>query len=134
MEFEYGKKWLSRARSIDLEIKDKIYLIEALYTCCGLQGIAYDKVSVISSPENKLERIMADINDVQKELKTLRKRKEVVIREIQQKIEKLEISPERTILMGFYIGCHSMNEIADDLGYVDAKYCYELRKKGILKL
>ena len=133
MEFEFGKKWLSRARSIDLEIKDKIYLIEALYTCCGLQGIAYDKVSVISSPENKLERIMADINDAQKDLEALRQKKEIVIYEIKERIEILDYSPERTILMGFYVGGHSMESIADDLGY-ELKYCYELRKKGILKL
>ena len=80
MEFEFGKKWLYRARNIELEIKDKIYLIEALYTCCGLQGISYDKVSVISSPENKLERIMADINDAQKELDKLRHQKEPSMR------------------------------------------------------
>lgn len=133
MDFEFGKKWLSRARSIELEIKDKIYLIEALYTCCGLQGISYDKVSVISSPENKLERIMADINDAQKELDALRQKKEIALYEIKQKIEKLDYSPERTVLMGFYVGCHSMSVIAEDLGY-EEHYCYELRKKGILKL
>lgn len=133
MEFEFGKKWLSRARSIELKIQEKIYLIEALYTCCGLQGISYDKVSVISSPENKLERVMADINETQKELEELRKKKEEAVYEIKAKIEKLEYSPERTILMGFYVGCHSMSSIADDLGYAES-YCYELRKKGILKL
>ena len=117
MEFEFGKKWLSRARAIDLEIKEKIYLIEALYTCCGLHGISYDKVSVISSPENKLERIMADINDAQKDLETLRQKKEIALYEIKQKIEKLDYSPERTVLMGFYVGCHSMSVIAEDLGY-----------------
>ena len=133
MEIEYGKKWLSRARKIDLEIKDKIYLIEALYTCCGLQGISYDKISVVSSPENKLERIIADINEAQKELETLRHKKEVVIYEIKNKIDKLDNSPEKTILIGFYIACYSMSSIAEDLGY-EEHYCYELRKKGILKL
>lgn len=133
MEFEYGKKWLSRARSIDLEIKDKIYLIEALYTCCGLQGISYDKISVISSPENKLERIIADINEEQKKLEELRRKKEIVIYEIKSKIDRLDNSPEKTILIGFYIGCYSMSFIAEDLGY-EEHYCYELRKKGILKL
>ena len=133
MEFEEGKKWLSRARSIELEIKDKIYLIEALYTCCGLQGISYDKISVVSSPENKLERIIADINEAQKELEALRHKKEAVIYEIKSKLDTLENSPEKTILIGFYIACYSMDSIADDLGY-ELKYCYELRKKGILKL
>lgn len=133
MEFEEGKKWLSRARSIELEIKDKIYLIEALYTCCGLQGISYDKISVVSSPENKLERLIADINEAQKELEALRHKKEAAIYEIKSKLDTLENSPEKTILIGFYVACYSMDSIADDLGY-ELKYCYELRKKGILKL
>ena len=133
MEVEYGKKWLSRAWKIDLEIKDKIYLIEALYTCCGLQGISYDKISVVSSPENKLERIIADINQAQKELEELRKKKEKAIKEIKKKIDKMEASPEKTILIGFYIGCYPMSSIAEDLGY-EIKYCYKLRDKGIEKL
>ena len=97
MEFEYGNKWLYRARNIDLEIKDKIYLIEALYTCCGLQGISYDKISVITSPENKFERIMADIDKEKRKLEDLRKQKEQAIYEIQAKIDTLETSPEKTI-------------------------------------
>lgn len=133
MEIEYGKKWLSRAWKVDLEIKDKIYLIEALYTCCGLQGISYDKISVVSSPENKLERIIADINEAQKELEKLRNKKEKIINEIKKKIDKIEPSPEKTILMGFYVGCLPMSNIAQDLGY-EIKYCYKLRDKGIKEL
>lgn len=133
MDFEHGKKWLSRARLKDLEIKDQIYLIEALYTCCGLQGINYDKISVISSPENRLERIMVDIHEAQKKLEHLRREKEVIIREITQKIERLGNCPEKTILMGFYVAGHEMSKIAKTLKYSEA-YCYELRKKGIERL
>lgn len=133
MEFEYGNKWLYRARNIDLEIKDKIYLIEALYTCCGLQGISYDKISVITSPENKFERIMADIDKEKRKLEDLRKQKEQAIYEIQAKIDTLETSPEKTILMGFYVKGERMEKIAADIGY-EVKYCYRLRKRGIKKL
>ena len=40
MKYEEGKRHLSRVRTIDLQIKEKNYLIEALYTCIGLQGIS----------------------------------------------------------------------------------------------
>lgn len=133
MEYKQGLKWLSRARTIDFQMKDKVYLIEALYTCCGLQGISYDKISVVSSPENKLERIIADIDKAQRELQELREQKQKVLYEISQKIGKLESSPEKTVLMGFYVGCRQMEEVGRDIGYATS-YCYDLRRKGIEKL
>ena len=133
MDYIEGTKWLSRARNLDLKIKEKIYLIDALYTCCGLQGISYDKISVVTSPENKFERIMADIDKAKRELEVLREQKKRAIDEIQAKIDTLETSPEKTILTGFYIKGDRMDKIATDIGY-ELKYCYRLRKRGIKKL
>jgi len=133
MDVEKGKQLLSKARKIDMEIADKKDLIEALYTCVGLQGISYDKISVVTSPENRFEAIMAEIDLHKKEVEKLQKQKAKAIREVQKKISALEASPEKRILTSFYIGCHSMLEIADALGY-EISYCYQLRKKGIEKL
>jgi len=130
MDIEKGQKWLTRARTLDLKIREKIYFIEALYTCCGLQGISYDRVSVITSPENKFERIMADIDKEQRELETLRQKKEIVLREIVQTINTLDDCPERTILYGYYVGCEEMEKISKEIGY-ELSYCYRLKKRGI---
>ena len=133
MDYKEGNQWLSRARRLDYQIRDKIYLIEALYSCCGLQGISYDKVSVITSPENKFENVMADIDKAKRELDELRERKQYVIYEISAKISTLEASPERNILMAFYVGCQEMEKIAEDVGY-ELSYCYRLKKRGIKML
>ena len=133
MELKQGYKWLSRARNIDYQIKDKIIYIDSLYNCCGLQGISYDKISVMSSPENKFERIMAEIDQEKRELEELRKIKEAVIKEIKEKIDTLNPTPEKTILMGYFIGCKDMKEISREIKY-ELKYCYRLRKKGIKSL
>ncbi len=133
MDYKQGYIWLSRARTLDFQIRDKIEYIESLYSCCGIQGICYDKVSVVISPENKFERIMADIDKEKRELEDLRVRKESAIREISEKINTLNPSPEKTVLMAYFIGCRDMKKISEDLKY-DFKYCYELRKKGIRKL
>ena len=133
VDIKRGKEWLSRAYYIDLLIKEKIYLIEGLYTCCGLQGIVYDKISVVSSPDNRLERIMADIDKEQREVERLQKKKAKILEEIISKINGLETSPEKTILMGFYVKGERMPTIAKDLGFA-TNYCYELRDKGIEKL
>ncbi len=133
MEYKTGFKWLSRARKIDWCIQDKIVYIESLYTCCGLQGISYDKISVITSPENKFERIMGEIDREKREVERLRQLKEELIYEISEKINVLEPSPEKTVLMKFFIGCKDMKKIAIEMKYQE-NYCYELRRKGIKKL
>lgn len=133
MDYMEGSKWLSRARKLDFQIREKIYLIEALYTCCGLQGISYDKVPVVTTPENKFESTMADIDEAKRELEALQKEKQIVINEITEKIYTLEVSPERTILMAFYVGCQEMEKIAKDVGY-ELSYCYRLKKRGIKML
>lgn len=130
MKYEEGKTWLTRVRSIELQIKEKKYQIEALYTCIGLQGISYDKISVLSSPENKFERIIGDIDELKKEVEELQLKKAQIIREISNVINKLGECPERTILFGFYIGGFDMEQLAEDLGY-ELSWCYRLRRKGI---
>lgn len=130
MKYEEGKRYLSRVRTIDLQIKEKNYLIEALYTCIGLQGISYDKVSVVSSPDSKFERIMGEITEQKAALEKLQLKKAEVIREITAELNSLGECPERTILVGFYINGMDMEKISEDLGY-ELSWCYRLRRKGI---
>ena len=130
MKYEEGVRWLTRVRAIDLQIKEKEYQIEALYTCIGLQGISYDKISVMSSPENKFERIIGEIDELKAKVENLRLKKAELIREISNVINKLGECPERTILCGFYVGGLDMGQLADDLGY-ELSWCYRLRRKGI---
>ena len=133
MNFEEGIQWCSRAREIDWVIKKNIYIIEGLYTCCGLQGISYDKISVVASPDNKFERIMADIDKKRRENEILLRKRKRIVEELIAKFETLEESPEKTVLMGYYVKGDDMKNIAKDLGY-EWKYCYKLRNKGIRKL
>ena len=133
MKYEEGVRWLTRVRTIDLQIKEKMYQIEALYTCIGLQGVSYDKVSVITSKDNKFERIISDIAVLREEVEELNLRKAYVIKEISARINKLGECPEKTILFGFYVGGLDMEKIATDLGY-ELSWCYRLRRKGIEKL
>lgn len=133
MDYVEGSQWLSRARKLDFQIRDKIYVIDALYTCCELQGISYDRVSVVTTPENKFEKTMVEIDKHKRELEKLRKKKEAVIYEILEKLDTLETSPEKTILIGYYVNCERMEKISRDIGY-ELKYCYRLRKRGIKML
>lgn len=133
MDIIKGKRELIKVRSINLRIKELEYQIEALYTCIGLQGVSYDKISVVTSPENKFEKIMSDIQELKDEVEMWNKRKAIAIKEISKKINSLGECPERTVLFGFYVANMRMEDISQDLGY-EVHYCYKLRDKGIEKL
>lgn len=133
MELKKGYIWLDRVREIECEIKKLCYECDELRTCVGIQGISYDKVSVVSSPKNKLEEIMARIDVLERKIKELKLKKGATILEISEKLDQLPESPEKTILYGFYIRRLSMDEIANELDY-EKSWCYRLRRKGIEQL
>lgn len=130
MEYKHGVRFLTRVRALERQIQEEKYLIEALYTCIGLQGISYDKVSVVTSPENKFEKIMAEITEHKAKVESLQIKKANTILEISTRINDLGECPERTILFGYYIGGESMEKLSEDLGY-ELSWCYRLRRKGI---
>ena len=63
MEYKSGVRWLTSVRALERKIQEEKYMIEALYTCVGLQGISYDKISVVTSPENKFEKNLKKVLD-----------------------------------------------------------------------
>lgn len=130
MEYKKGHRWLLSIRPLDRQIKKERDLIEELYTCVGIQGISYDRVSVVTSPENKFEKIMAEIDEHKKKLTDLQVKKGELIIKINSRIESLGECPEGTILFQYYICGTRMEKISDDLGFA-LSYCYKLRRKGI---
>lgn len=133
MEFEYGKRWLARARVIERQIWELEDEIESYEVCLKRAGINYDKISVKSSPENHFENIMCEIAECYEAIKKLNSEKTNVLHEINKKLDEMEVSSERYILRAFYVNHHSISEIAKNLNYSESR-CYELRKKGIESL
>lgn len=130
MEYKQGDRWLRRIRALERQIQEEKWVLEALYTCVGLQGISYDRVSVMTSPENKFEKIMAEIDEHKTKVEELQIKKAETIHEISSRINNLGECPERTILYGYYIGGSDMDTLSEDLGY-ELSWCYRLRRKGI---
>lgn len=121
--------WINQARNIQTEINNLTDECQELRECLGLQGIAYDKISVISTPENKLERIMARIDLLERKIKVLKIDKANAVVEIAEELEQMPDSPQKTILYRFYLRQAPMARIAKEMGY-DRSYCYKLLKKG----
>ena len=133
MNFEEGKRWLTRANSIDREISELEDEIGAYESCLICAGVSYDRSRIITSPENHFENVMCDIAECLTKIQKLNEKRMVILQEINQKLDKLPESPERYILRAFYVKHRKMDDIAKALGY-EEHYCYELRKKGIEKL
>lgn len=133
MNFEEGKRWLTRANSIDREISELEDEIGAYESCLICAGVSYDRSKIITSPENHFEIVMCDIAECFTKIQKLNEKRMVILQEINQKLDKLPESPERYILRAFYVKHRRMDDIAKALGY-EEHYCYELRKKGIEKL
>ena len=133
MDFEDGKRWLKRARTIDSIIWEKEQEIKAYEECLTGAGVNYDKISVKSTPENKFEKVMCEIALCYDEIKNLNIRKMEILQEINETLDKLGECPERYVLRAFYVKGLKMTEIAEKINY-DEGYCYELRKKGIERL
>lgn len=125
--------WINSVRNIESEIKNLTDECEELRECLGVQGIAYDKLTVKSTPENKLEKIMARIDLLERQIAALKIDKGVAICNITGALEKMEECPEKTVLYRFYIRRTPMSKIAKEIGY-DRSYCYKLLKKGKRKL
>ena len=121
--------WINTVRRIESEIKNLSEECEELRECVGLHGISYDKLAVISSPENKLEKVMARIDLLERKIKALKLDKASAIVEITAELEKMPETPQKAILYRFYIRRTPMAKIAKEIGY-DRSYCYKLLKKG----
>lgn len=133
MNFEEGKRWLTRANSIDNQIERLYDEIRAYESCLECAGISYDRANVIKSPENHFERVMCEISDCFDKIEELNERRAVALIEINHALDTLPESSEKYILHKFYVKHEDMDKISKELNY-EVHYCYELRKKGIEKL
>ena len=133
MELNEGKEWLVRTRKLDHRIYELSEEIKAKRSLLEVQGISYDTVRVISTPENRFEKVFAEIDLLQRNLDELCDKRRNVAKEIKQEIMKLPESPERAILIAYYVAGEKMTKISEDLNY-ELTYCYRLKDKGIEQL
>lgn len=88
--------------------------------CCLLPAaIRYDKDKVQSSPEDPMSKIIAEINELEKEMSEVQYKKLQQIRKIDRTISSLESDEERTALTMRYINRIPVTEIAESMGYAE---------------
>ena len=100
--------------------------IEELRSHLLPSGIAYDKESVQSSPDDKIAKVVMEIEELQEEYSALQLKQADAIKETREFINKLS-DPKQIVIMELsYIAHLNHKEIADEIKYsrewVTSKY------------
>jgi len=92
---------------------------DELESCLLPAAIRYDKDKVQTSPEDPMCKIMAEINELEKEMIEVQHRKFVQIEKIGRALNALESDEERTALTMRYINRIPVSAIAEAMGYAE---------------
>lgn len=82
-------------------------------------AIRYDKDKVQTSPEDAISKIVAEINELEKEMALTQLAKRQQIEEIDKAISKLESEEQKTVLVLRYINRVPVTKIAELMGYAE---------------
>lgn len=102
---------------------------DELESCLLPAAIRYDKDKVQSSPEDPMSKIVAEVMELEKEMKRVQLNKSRQIAKIDKAISSLESAEERTALSMRYINRVSVAKIAKDMGYSE-KRVYQFMDSG----
>jgi DNA-directed RNA polymerase specialized sigma subunit len=94
---------------------------DELESCLLPAAIRYDKDKVQSSPEDPMSKIVAEVMELEKEMKRVQLNKSRQIAKIDKAISQLESDEERTALTMRYINRKAVKEIAEEMGYSEAR-------------
>ena len=120
-------------RRISDEIWRKDLRRQELKSCLLPSGIAYDGDRVQTSPEDSMARVMAEVDELDQQIDTLRRSMAMEILRISRVIDQMDDPREATVLDAYYLGRRSMQEIAEHLHY-STRHVYRLRDDGVAKM
>lgn len=106
---------------------------QELKSCLLPSGISYDKDPVQTSPEDSMASIMAEVDELDQQIDTLRRSMAMEILRISRVIDQMDDPREATVLDAYYLGRKSMQEIAEHLHYSE-RHVYRLRSEGVEKM
>lgn len=102
---------------------------DELESCLLPAAIRYDKDKVQTSPVDPMSKVVAEIMELEKEMKSLQVRKAERIAEIDRQISYLASDEQRTALTMRFINRISVTEIAEAMGYAEPTI-YKLMNQG----
>ena len=120
-------------RQIDQQIGRINAKIRSLRDSLMLSGDRYDKDFVQSSPSDRMSAVIAEIDALEHKRDALIGSRIHAVDAIEKAVNGLEDDGEKTVLYMQYIGCESMDEIAEELHY-SRRSAYRLRAQALRSL
>lgn len=102
---------------------------DELESCLLPAAIRYDKDKVQTSPDDPMSKVIAQVMELESEMKRVQYNKSRQISKIDKAISSLESAEERTALTMRYINRVSVTDIADAMGYSE-KRIYQFMDRG----
>ena len=133
MELQETYDFLLGPRRIADAIWRKDLRRQELRSCLLPSGITYDRDRVQTSPEDSMARVMAEVDELDQQIDTLRRSMAMEILRISRVIDQMDDPREATVLDAYYLGRRSMQEIAEHLHYSE-RHVYRLRSEGVAKM
>lgn len=133
MDIKGTYRYLFMVRGIETLIMKKEARRNALISCLlpGSMDLNGDKVQ--NSSGDKMSEIMAEVADIDAEIRDLLIRKAVWIRKVSDAIEHLENDTEQIILLEYYLNRKEMAYIAKQVNY-SLRHCYTMKRRGVKNL
>lgn len=92
---------------------------DELESCLLPAAIRYDKDKVMTSPDDAMSKICAEIADLEQLMNKLQLAKSIRIEEIDRTINALDSDEERTVLTMRFINRIPVRDIAEAMGYAE---------------
>lgn len=130
-EKEYAEKYLLGIRAVEKDLKNKRAELEALrYKASGAGAIQYDKDRVQTSPQDYMTMAIADIIEIEKQIKEDELSIEDKKGEAYAMVRKMAQPEHRAVIEWFYLNGISMAETAEHMS-MSERSAYYLKEDAL---
>lgn len=126
-----AEAYLLRIRESEGKIQNKRLELEALYyKAGGCTAIRYDKDSVQTSPQNYMEMVMEDIEELKQEIEEDEAQTEETRGNAYSLVRMMEKPEQRAMIEWFYLNCVSMQHVSRKMNMTE-RNAYYLREDAL---
>lgn len=133
MDIKGTYRYLFMVRGIEVMIIKREAKRNALISCLMPSGMDLNADKIQNSAGDKMTEIMAEVADLDAEIRDLLIKKAVWIRRISDAIEHLEDDSEQIVLMEYYLNHMDMVTIAKKINY-SLRSAYRIKQNAIKDL
>lgn len=126
-------KTLRKPKDLVYRIKSNNAEIAQLKSLLFPGGIRYDQERVKSSPDDKMQKFFAEIDEKERENENMMSALFIAVRDVRELVDKLDDDKQKSVLLMRYNACLGYEEIAERLNY-SLRHTLRIYKESIKEL